>query len=284
MTNEDDLPSLYFREIARVPRITPREEVVLAARIKRGDKEARETMIAANLRLVVKIARNFTGQGLSLADLVSEGNIGLVKAVERFDPGKGAKLSTYAAWWIKQMIRRALSNQAATIRLPAYLSGKIAKMTRVANRLTEELGREPSDEEVAIELGLPVAKVSHLRRSAARLIPLDAPRRDGEDGASGSMGDIIEDERARSPYEEASRRELQESLDGLCAVLDQRERRIIDWRFGTGGMPERTLDEIGREFGCTRENIRLIQKSALRKMRQRLAEREKCRPAPVAVS
>jgi RNA polymerase primary sigma factor len=275
MTNEDELPWRYFRDIARVPLITPEEEVALAGRVRRGDRQAREAMITANLRLVVKIARHFTGQGLSLADLIAEGNIGLIKAVERFDPGKGAKLGTYAAWWIKQTIRRALANHANTIRLPVHLSGKIAKLTRVSNRLAGEFGREPTDEELAMELGLSAAKVGHLRRSLARLVPLDAPWRGPEGEASGgAMSDIIEDEQAQTPYEEASWRDLQDGLPGLFAVLNQRERRIIDLRFGMDGTTERTLDEIGREFGCTRENIRLIQKAALQKMRQRLAERE----------
>ena len=187
---------LYLREIGAYPLITVQEEVKLARRIKRGDKEARAIMIRSNLRLVVKIARDYSNFGLPLLDLISEGNIGLMKAVERFDPKKGGKLSTYAAWWIKQSIKRALANQSKTIRLPVHLVDKIAKLRRVSNQMTEELGREPTDEELAEEVGMGVSKVAALKSAAIRPTSLDQPINDED---STALGDIIGDEEALDP-------------------------------------------------------------------------------------
>jgi RNA polymerase primary sigma factor len=235
-------------------------------------------MIKANLRLVVKIAHDFGNYGLPLLDLVSEGNIGLMKAVERFDPKKGGKLSTYASWWIKQSIKRALANQSKTIRLPVHLVDKIGKIRRVAAQMTEELGREPSTEELADELGLPVAKVAHLKTVAVRPASLDAKINADDDTA---FGDLVSDERAEDPFEALRDKDLRDEVGDLLDVLDPRERRIIAYRFGLGGGRERTLEEVGRKFGVTRERIRQLQNIALLKMRKALNKREELKfPEP----
>ena len=274
----DNSLKLYMREIAKTPLLTPEEEVKLAGRIKRGDKKARTQMIQANLRLVVKIAQDYTGYGLPLADLISEGNIGLMKAVERFDPKKGGKLSTYAAWWIKQSIKRALANQSKTIRLPVHMVDKIAKMRRISTMLAEALGREPTDDELAEELGLPRRKLAMLKQASQRPTSLDAPVNDGE---STQYSEIIGDERAESPLQTLSDKNLHGELDGLLSVLDERERRIIDERFGLNGKKPMTLEDVGREFGVTRERIRQLQNSALRKMRKALHRKEEPMPKPL---
>jgi RNA polymerase primary sigma factor len=264
---------LYLREIGQVKLLTPEEEIELAARIKAGDKKAREHMIKANLRLVVKIARDYEGLGLPLLDLISEGNIGLMKAVERFDPKKGGKLSTYAAWWIKQAIKRALANQSKTIRLPVHLVDKIARMRRVAMELQEELGREPTDEELAAELGTTPARVAQMRTAAIRPASLDAPLSDEED--SNSFGEIVQDESAHTPYEELEEKTVTAMLRELLARLDKREATILTRRFGLDGEPPQTLEEVGAQFGVTRERVRQIQNIALRKLRRMIEKLEK---------
>ncbi len=274
----DSSLKLYLREIAKTDLLTPEEEVKLAAKIKRGDKKARAHMIQANLRLVVKIAQDYSGYGLPLSDLISEGNIGLMKAVERFDPAKGGKLSTYAAWWIKQSIKRALANQSKTIRLPVHMVDKIAKMRRISTMLAEALGRDPTDEELAEELGLPRRKLSLLKQASQRPTSLDAPVNEGEATA---FSEIIGDDRAENPLEALSDKNLHGELDDLLAVLDERERQIIDERFGLNGKKPLTLEEVGREFGVTRERIRQLQNVALTKMRKALRRREK--PLPKGV-
>lgn len=211
---------LYLQEIAKTPLLTIEEEVTLARKIRRGDKAARDHMIQANLRLVVKIAMDYKDFGLPLLDLISEGNIGLIKAVERFDPRKGGKLSTYAAWWIKQSIKRALANQSKTIRLPVHLVDKISKMRRTAMALTEELGREPTDEEIAIELGVPTNKVAHLKSVSVRPASLDAPV--GEDGDSATFGEIVGDENAISPFENLRAKNQNLDLHAMIDSLDPR--------------------------------------------------------------
>ncbi|OYV04728.1 MAG: RNA polymerase subunit sigma [Verrucomicrobiales bacterium VVV1] len=271
----DSSLKLYLREISKTPLLTPEEEVELANRIKKGDKKARLHMISANLRLVVKIAQDYSNYGLPISDLISEGNIGLMKAVERFDPTKGGKLSTYAAWWIKQSIKRALANQSKTIRLPVHMVDKIAKMRRISTILGEALGREPTEEELADEVGLPRRKLAMLRQASQRPTSLDAPINEGE---ATEYGEIISDERATSPFEMLSDKNLQGQLDGLLSVLDQRERQIIDERFGLNGKKPLTLEEVGREFGVTRERIRQLQNSALTKMRRALRKKEKPMP------
>ena len=271
MESPDSNIGLYLREISQVPLLTPAEEIKLAAKIKRGNKRAREQMITANLRLVVKIANDFSTFGLPLLDLISEGNIGLMKAVERFDPKKGGKLSTYASWWIKQSIKRALANQSKTIRLPVHLVDKIGKIRRVANRMTEELGREPTSEELADELGLAVAKVAHLKNVAVRPASLDA-RINADDETP--FGDLVSDEKAEDPFATLRDKDLRDEIVELLDVLDPRERRIIAYRFGLGGGRERTLEEVGKKFGVTRERIRQLQNMALLKMRKALRKRE----------
>ncbi len=271
MESPDSNIGLYLREISQVPLLTPAEEIKLAAQIKRGNKRAREQMIKANLRLVVKIANDFSTFGLPLLDLISEGNIGLMKAVERFDPKKGGKLSTYASWWIKQSIKRALANQSKTIRLPVHLVDKIGKIRRVANRMTEELGREPTSEELAEELGLAVAKVSHLKNVGVRPASLDA-RINADDETP--FGDLVSDEKAEDPFAALRDKDMRDEIVELLDVLDVRERRIIAYRFGLGGGRERTLEEVGKKFGVTRERIRQLQNMALLEMRKALRKRE----------
>ena len=267
----DTAMKLYLREIGQVKLLTPEEEVQLAARIKRGDVEARSLMIRANLRLVVKIAHDYEGFGLPLLDLISEGNIGLMKAVERFDPTKGSKLSTYGAWWIKQAIKRALANQSKTIRLPVHLVDKISKMRRSALKLQEELGREPNDEELAEELGLSPTRVNLLRSAAARPASLDAPM--GEDD-SNSYGEIVEDEKTETPYEELEGKTLILMLQDMVQELEERESTILRYRFGLDGGQERTLEDVGARFGVTRERVRQIQNIALQKLRRMIEKKE----------
>jgi len=263
---------LYLRQIGEYPLITVEEEVVLARRIKKGDQEARHKMVRSNLRLVVKIARDYSNFGLPLLDLISEGNIGLMKAVERFDPQKGGKLSTYGAWWIKQSIKRALANQSKTIRLPVHLVDKIAKLRRVSNQLTEELGREPSDLELAEEVGMAEAKVSALKSAAIRPTSLDQPISDDD---STALGDIIGDDQAFNPYEILRDKDLRDEVGDLLDVLDDRERKIINSRFGLDGQKSKTLEEVGVKFGVTRERIRQLQNIALRKLRRALSKKER---------
>ncbi|MGA2788244.1 MAG: sigma-70 family RNA polymerase sigma factor [Verrucomicrobiota bacterium] len=267
----DTAIKLYLREIGQVKLLTPQEEIQLAARIKKGDKKAREQMIKANLRLVVKIARDYDGIGLPLLDLISEGNIGLMKAVERFDPKKGGKLSTYGSWWIKQSIKRALANQSKTIRLPVHLVDKISKMRRLAMRLQEELGREPTDEELADELDITPVRVRQMRLAAIRPASLDAPIGDDE---SNNFSDVVEDENATSPYENLKDKTVTDMLQDMVQHLDPREATILRYRFGLDGGPEKTLEEVGEKFGVTRERVRQIQNLALRKLRKMIEKLE----------
>lgn len=280
MSNYDSEGSLrvYMREISKTPLLTPEEEVELAERIKNGDKDARTHMIKANLRLVVKIAQDYSGYGLPLADLISEGNIGLMKAVERFDPNKGGKLSTYGSWWIKQSIKRALANQSKTIRLPVHMVDKIARMRRISGMLAESLGREPTDEELGEELGLPRRKLAMLKRASQRPTSLDEPFGDED---RGSYSEVIGDERAVNPFDALVDKNMHGHLDELLEVLDERESAIIDARFGLNGATPMTLEEVGREFGVTRERIRQLQNVALGKMRRALSKKEKPLPRVV---
>ena len=265
---------LYLREIARIPLLTPEQEVKLARQIKRGDQQAGAEMVRANLRLVVKIARDYANLGLPLLDLISEGNIGLMKAVERFDPKKGGKLSTYAAWWIKQSIRRALASQAKTIRLPVHLIDKIGKMRHVSSQMMEELGREPTDDELAEEIGFSPAKVTALKTAALRPASLDQPIRDGD---SFQFGSIVSDEESNDPFETLRDKDMVEEVEELLHVLDDRERVIINSRFGLGGQEPKTLEVIGEALGVTRERIRQLQNVALVKLRGALRSRERSR-------
>src|ERR1043165_35649 len=266
---------LYLQESGKTPLLTIDEEIQLAKRIRRGDKAARDHMISANLRLVVKIAMDYKDFGLPLLDLISEGNIGLIKAVERFDPRKGGKLSTYAAWWIKQSIKRALANQSKTIRLPVHLVDKISKMRRTAMQLTEQLGREPTDEELAAELQIPTSKVAHLKSVSVRPASLDAPI--GEEGDSATFGEIVGDDNAVSPYEGLREKNLNRDLSEMVNSLDKREAEIIKLRFGLEGREELTLEEVGKKFHVTRERIRQLEYLALTKMRKAMAKHEAVR-------
>jgi len=263
---------LYLQEIGKTALLTIAEEVSLAKRIRRGDKSARDHMIRANLRLVVKIAMDYKDFGLPLLDLISEGNIGLVKAVERFDPRKGGKLSTYAAWWIKQSIKRALANQSKTIRLPVHLVDKISKMRKTAMRLSENLGRDPTDEELAIELQIPTSKVAHLKSVSVRPASLDAPI--GEDGDSSTFGEIVGDDNATSPFENLREKNLSQDLKAMVDSLEKREAEIIRLRFGLDGRDELTLEQVGKRFNVTRERIRQLEYIALSKMRKAMAHNE----------
>jgi RNA polymerase primary sigma factor len=262
---------VYLNEIGQVPLLTPEQEIVLAAQYKSGDESARQTMIAANLRLVVKIARDYEHLGLPILDLISEGNIGLVKAVERFDPSKGGKLSTYGCWWIKQSIKRALANQSKTIRLPVHLVDKIGKMRRATNRLHEALGREATDEEIAKEIGAPSHKVSRWRSISVRPASLDAPI---GDMSQSSFADIIEDEKASTPYRQLEEKTVIRMIRDLMDDLTERESFILTCRYGLDGDGEKTLEQVGEKFGITRERVRQIQNSALAKMRQVLRDLE----------
>jgi RNA polymerase primary sigma factor len=261
----------YLREIGQFPRLTPQQEIELAAKIKKGDAEARERMINSNLRLVVTIAHDYANLGLPLLDLISEGNIGLTKAVERFEPGKGAKLSTYAMWWIKQSIKRALANQSKTIRLPVHLVDKVAKVRRVSLQMSDELGREPTDHELGEEIGIAADKVARLKSVGIRPASLDAPI--GDDEAT-RFGEVIGDEDAQTPFELLRDENLRGEMDGLIAVLDSREKKIISQRFGLDGGKPKTLEDVSKGFGVTRERIRQLQNIALTKLRRALSKRE----------
>lgn len=269
----DTALKLYLREISEVPLLTLQQEMELAGRIKKGDKAAREHMIKANLRLVVKIAHDYDWLGMPLLDLINEGNIGLMKAVERFDPAKGAKFSTYGAWWIKQTIKRAVSNQNKTIRLPVHLLEKISQMRRVAMKLQEELDREPTDEELAAEMGITASRVVEMRNAAIRPASLDAPVGDG--GDSHLFGEIIEDQQAENPYDELEEKSGNIMLRGLVETLPPREAAILTFRFGLDSGSERTLEEVGQKFHVTRERVRQIQNLALHKLRRKIERREK---------
>jgi RNA polymerase primary sigma factor len=263
---------IYLCEIGQIPLLTPEQEIELAAKIKKGDREALALMIRSNLRLVVKIALAYANLGLPLLDLISEGNIGLMKAVERFDPAKGGKLSTYAAWWIKQSISRALANQSKTIRLPVHLVDKISKMRRVSLQMSEELGREPTNEELGDEIGIASGKVSQLKTVSIRPASLDAPISDDD---STEFGEIVGDEYAQTPFELLRDKNLRNELGGLLDVLDDREKKIVFQRFGLDGGKPKTLEEVGKRFGVTRERIRQLQNIALSKLRRALSKKER---------
>ncbi len=268
--------NLYLREVGQTKLLTLQEENELAARIKKGDKKARERMIKANLRLVVKIAREYEDYGMPLLDLINEGNMGLMKAVERFDPAKGAKLSTYSAWWIKQAIKRALANQSKTIRLPVHVVDKLFHMRHAAVKLQETLGREPTDDELGEELGISGRKVAQLRTAAIRPASLEAPL--GDDDTS-RIADVIRDESADTPYEQLEGKTNIAMLRELVATLHPREAEILRYRFGLDGDTEKTLEDVGRKFGVTRERIRQIQNAALLKLRKQIEKLETVREA-----
>jgi RNA polymerase primary sigma factor len=266
-----DTLQLYLREIGQVKLLTPQEEITLAKRIRRGDKKAREQMITANLRLVVKIAREYEGLGLPLLDLINEGNIGLMKGVERFDLNKGAKLSTYASLWIKQAIRRALSNQSKTIRLPVHVFDKMTHIRRAEVKLRETLDREPTDEEVADNLGLNTRRIRQYREASRAPVSLDSPI--SEDNST-SISDHVADASAAAPFDEIVKHNDNELMREVLATLDARESRILSMRFGLDNGRPKTLEEVGERLGVTRERIRQIQEQALQKMRVKIENRD----------
>jgi RNA polymerase primary sigma factor len=277
MDHGDDRSTLqlYLNDIRRTPLLTAEEENRLALLVQKGDPKAREHMIKANLRLVVKIAYDYNHLGLPILDLISEGNLGLIKAVERFDPNRGGKLSTYAAWWIKQSMKRAVANQSKTIRLPVHLVDRIARMRRIISRYLEEFGREPDNEEIAYELQVPVNKIALLKTVSVRPASLEAPL--GDDPDARMLGDVVGDENARSPDEHLGDKNLVEDLHNIVSSLGHREAEILKLRFGLDGGDPMTLDEVGKRFAITRERIRQLQDLALRQVRRRIHERNRQR-------
>ena len=264
----------YMQAISKNPLLTPNEEISLANKIKKGNKKARDKMISSNLRLVVKIARDYMNFGLPLMDLVSEGNIGLIKAVERFDPYKGGKLSTYAAWWIKQSIKRALANHSKTIRIPVHLVDRISKMRKIIQELTDTFGRPPADDEVAHAMGIPTNKVSHLKSISVNPSSLDAPVNEESDT---SLGDLVGDENQATPFEDLATKMRNLDIRAVLSELSPREAEIIMLRFGLDGSKPLTLEEVGDRFDVTRERIRQIQSLAIRRMRELLTDKNKQR-------
>ena len=271
---EQESLNIYLQQISVIPLITVQEEIELAALIQKGDVKAREKMITANLRLVVKIAQQYANIGLSLLDLINEGNIGLMKAVERFDPTKGGKLSTYGSWWIKQSIKRALANQSKTVRLPVHMVDRVMQMRRTSAELSERLGRDPTDEELASEMNLPISRVSHLKSVSKKPASLDSPL--GEDENS-TLGEVVADDNAINPFEQLQSKSLIGDVNIVLAMLDPREADIIRLRFGLEGRDPLTLEQVGAKIGVTRERVRQLQEQALRQLRKEMATFEKQR-------
>ncbi len=263
----------YLTEIGRYPLLTRDEEIALAMRVQDGDEEARDKMIRSNLRLVVKIAGDYSGCGLAIEDLICEGNIGLMKGVERFDPKYGVKLSTYAAWWIKQAIKKALGNQSRTIRIPLHALETMRKITRSSNQLVTELGREPTEREIADSNGVSEEKLAFLREAGQTVVSLDMPA-PGEPDDSRPLESIIPDESVTDPFEALQAESVRDNVGAALAFLDDREQGIIVARFGLNGEPAKTLEEVGDDFGVTRERIRQIQKVAMQKLRAALSRIE----------
>jgi len=260
----DDPVRMYLKEIGKVPLLTPEEEIELAKRMAQGDKEAKKRMAEANLRLVVSIAKRYVGRGMLFLDLIQEGNLGLIKAVEKFDYTKGYKFSTYATWWIRQAITRAIADQARTIRIPVHMVETINKVMRISRQLLQELGHDPSPEEIAEEMGLPVEKVREILKIAQEPVSLETPIGEDEDS---HLGDFIPDEDASEPSEAASFTLLKEQLSEVLSTLTPREEKVLRLRFGIEDGRTRTLEEVGKEFNVTRERIRQIEAKALRKLR-----------------
>ncbi len=262
----DDSVRLYLREIGKIPLLNSEEELKLAYEIKAGDKEAKDKMAEANMRLVVSIAKRYVGRGLDLLDLIQEGNTGLLRAVEKFDPDKGFKFSTYATWWIRQAITRAIADQARTIRIPVHMVETINKLLRTQRRLTQELNREPSNEEIAEAMEIEVDKVEHIMKIKQDISSLDASIRDDEEDSV--LSDFIEDEDTVSPEESATNQLLKEQVKEILSALTEREQKILKLRFGLEDGKQHTLEEVGQEFSVTRERIRQIEAKALAKLRK----------------
>jgi RNA polymerase primary sigma factor len=262
----DDSVRLYLREIGKIPLLNAEEELALAQRVVAGDKDAKDKMAEANMRLVVSIAKRYVGRGLDLLDLIQEGNTGLLRAVEKFDPDKGFKFSTYATWWIRQAITRAIADQARTIRIPVHMVETINKLLRTQRRLTQELNREPSNEEIAKAMEIEVDKVEHIMKIKQDISSLDASIRDDEEDSV--LADFIEDEDTVSPEESATGQLLKEQVKDMLGALTEREQKILKLRFGLEDGKSHTLEEVGQEFSVTRERIRQIEAKALAKLRK----------------
>ena len=264
----DDSVRLYLREIGKIPLLSNEEEVDLAYRIVKGEKKAKDKMVEANMRLVVSIAKRYSGRGLDFLDLIQEGNTGLLRAVEKFDPDKGFKFSTYATWWIRQAITRAIADQARTIRIPVHMVETINKVLRATRKLTNELNREPTVEEIAKEMGMEPEKVDYVMKIKQDIASLDATvGRDGDDEDS-VLGDFIEDEGRVSPEDAAAAQMLKEQIAEILSSLSEREQKVVKLRFGIGGGRPHTLEEVGAEFSVTRERNRQIEAKALSKLRK----------------
>lgn len=262
----DDSVRLYLREIGKIPLLSAEEELALAQRVVAGDKRAKDQMAEANMRLVVSIAKRYVGRGLDLLDLIQEGNTGLLRAVEKFDPDKGFKFSTYATWWIRQAITRAIADQARTIRIPVHMVETINKLLRTQRRLTQELNREPTNDEIAKEMEIDVDKVEHIMKIKQDISSLDASIRDDEEDSV--LADFIEDEDTISPEESATGQLLKEQVKDMLDALTEREQKILKLRFGLEDGKSHTLEEVGQEFSVTRERIRQIEAKALAKLRK----------------
>jgi RNA polymerase primary sigma factor len=262
----DDSVRLYLREIGKIPLLTAEEELALAKKVVRGDKRAKDAMAEANMRLVVSIAKRYVGRGLDLLDLIQEGNTGLLRAVEKFDPERGFKFSTYATWWIRQAITRAIADQARTIRIPVHMVETINKLLRTQRRLTQELNREPTNDEIAAAMDMDVDKVEHIMKIKQDISSLDASVRDDEEDSV--LGDFIEDEDTKTPTESASEQLLKEQVKQILGTLTEREQKILKLRFGLEDGKSHTLEEVGQEFSVTRERIRQIEAKALAKLRK----------------
>ncbi len=262
----DDSVRLYLREIGKIPLLTAEEELALAQRVVAGDKEAKDQMAEANMRLVVSIAKRYVGRGLDLLDLIQEGNTGLLRAVEKFDPDKGFKFSTYATWWIRQAITRAIADQARVIRIPVHMFETINKLLRTQRRLTQELNREPTNEEIAKAMEMEVEKVEHIMKIKQDIHSLDASVRDDEEDSV--LGDFIEDDETPSPEMSATGQLLKEHVQEMLGGLTEREQKILKLRFGLEDGKSHTLEEVGQEFSVTRERIRQIEAKALAKLRK----------------
>jgi RNA polymerase primary sigma factor len=265
LTVEPSLDSLrlYLREIGKVPLLTAHQEVSLAKRIERGDMSAKQHMIEANLRLVVSIAKGYLGRGLSFLDLIQEGSLGLIRAVEKFDYRKGYKFSTYATWWIRQAVTRAIADKARTIRIPVHMVEKLNKVVHIERQLVQRLGREPRPDEIAEELEIPTEEVREILRMAQLPVSLEKPIGEEEDS---SLGDFVPDDSAESPFDTASVSLRREDIDLALASLPERERKVIELRFGLCGTQPCTLEEVGQAFGVTRERIRQIENNTLKKL------------------
>ena len=265
----DDSVRMYLREIGKIPLLSLEKETELAEKAMQGDQRAKDKMAEANMRLVVSIAKRYSGRGLELLDLIQEGNTGLLRAVDKFDPSKGFKFSTYATWWIRQAITRAIADQARTIRIPVHMVETINKLMRTSRRLTQELNREPTNQELAKEMDMDVEKIEYIQKIKQDITSLDAGiGRDGEEGEESTLGDFIEDEDTASPEESATVQLLKEQVREILSTLSDRERKILEMRFGLNGTKSHTLEEVVLEFAVTRERIRQIEAKALMKLKK----------------